>query len=213
MDLKVVKIKICGLKRYQDIDYVNELKVDYAGFVFAKSPRRVDLQHAERLIARLDKGIRKVGVFVNQSREFIKEACSALGLDVVQLHGDETPDEVAAYAVYGVEMWKAIRVKGEDGLVRAGEYRVDGILLDAAVQGRYGGTGQTFDWGLLEGVSFNSKLILAGGLNSHNVCSAIARVKPYAVDVSSGVETGGFKDYKKMKEFVERVRSFEKHNR
>ena len=213
MALQTVKIKICGLRRYQDIDYVNELRIDYAGFVFAKSHRRVDLPHAQKLIARLDKGIKKVGVFVNQSREFIKEACHALSLDVVQLHGDETPDEAAAYAAYGVEVWKAIRVKNADDLVLASKYRVDGMLLDAAIQGCYGGTGQTFDWSLLEGISFDSKLILAGGLNSHNVCQAIARTRPYAVDVSSGVETGDFKDYHKMKEFVERVRNCEKRIR
>lgn len=206
----MVKIKICGLTRYQDVDYVNELKVDYAGFVFAKSPRRVDLPHAEKLIARLNKGIKKVGVFVNQGREFIKDACNFLGLDVIQLHGDETPDEAAAY---GVEVWKAVRVRDRNDLLQAFTYRVDGILLDAAVQGSYGGTGQTFDWDLLDGVSFDKKIILAGGLNPLNVCSAIAKVKPYAVDVSSGVETNGFKDYYKMKDFVERVRSFEERAR
>jgi phosphoribosylanthranilate isomerase len=209
----VVKIKICGLRRYQDIDYVNELKVDYAGFVFAKSTRRVDLRLAESLVARLDKYIKKVGVFVNQSKEFIKEACSALGLDVIQLHGDENPDDVAEYAAWGVEVWKAVRVKDQDVLMYAGKYPVDGILLDAAVHGIYGGTGQTFDWNLLDGVSFSRKIILAGGLNLQNVCLAIAKIKPYAVDVSSGVETNGFKDYYKMKEFVERVRNCEKHTR
>lgn len=213
MALCTVKIKICGLRRYQDIDYVNELKIDYAGFVFASSPRMVDLPYAGKLIARLDKSIKKVGVFVNQSRDFIKKACCELGLDVVQLHGDEGPDEVAAYADYGVEVWKAVRVKKAEDLLSAGIYRADGILLDAAVQGCYGGTGHTFDWSLLEGVSFDAKLILAGGLNPHNVYQAIARVRPQVVDVSSGVETGGFKDYRKIKEFVERVRSYEKHTR
>lgn len=213
MVLRTVKIKICGLRRYQDIDYANELKIDYAGFVFAPSPRKVDLPHAQKLVARLDKSIKKVGVFVNQSMEFIKEACSALGLDVVQLHGDETPDEAIAYAAYGVEVWKAIRVKKADDLELADVYRVDGILLDTAVGGHYGGTGQTFDWSLLEGTSFNSKLILAGGLNPCNVRQAIVKVRPYAVDVSSGVETDGLKDYRKMKEFVERVRSYENHTR
>jgi len=211
MALRTVKIKICGLRRYQDIDYANELGIDYAGFVFALSPRKVDLNQAQKLIARLNKSIKKVGVFVNQSKEFIEEACYALGLDVVQLHGDETHDEAMAYAESGIEVWKAIRVKNADDLVLAGTYRVDGILLDTAVGGHYGGTGQTFDWGLLEGFSFNSKLILAGGLNSHNVRQAIVKARPYAVDVSSGVETDGFKDYHKMKEFIERVRSYENH--
>jgi len=131
----------------------------------------------------------------------------------VQLHGDETPDEAIAYAAYGVEVWKAIRVKKADDLELADVYRVDGILLDTAVGGHYGGTGQTFDWSLLEGTSFNSKLILAGGLNPCNVRQAIVKVRPYAVDVSSGVETDGLKDYRKMKEFVERVRSYENHTR
>lgn len=207
----MVKIKICGLMRQQDIEWVNFLKIDYAGFVFAESPRRVNLKQAERLIALLDEGIKKVGVFVNQSREFIKGVCSVLGLDVIQLHGDESPEKVESYLGCGFEVWKAVRVKDENDIKLAGAYRADGILLDTAVCGRYGGTGRTFDWDILEGMSFDGKIILAGGLNPQNVGLAIAKVKPYAVDVSSGVETDGFKDFSKMKEFVERVRGFGKN--
>lgn len=206
----MVKIKICGLRRYQDIDYVNDLKVDYAGFVFAPSPRNVDLQLAKKLVVRLDSGIKKVGVFVNQSRDVINRMHHELGLDVIQFHGDETPSDVAGY---DVEVWKAIRVKDKKDIAIAREYCVDGILMDTSVAGRYGGTGETFDWNILDGVILDGKLILAGGLTPHNVCSAIAKVKPYAVDVSSGVETDGFKDYQKMKEFVERVRGFERYTR
>jgi len=206
----VVRIKICGLRRYQDIDYVNDLMVDYAGFVFAPSPRKVDLQLAKKLVARLDRNIKKVGVFVNQSPNIIDTICSELGLDVVQLHGDEAPSDIAEY---DREIWKAIRIKNSEDIAIARKYCVDGILMDTFVAGRYGGTGQTLDWNILGHVMLGSKLILAGGLNPSNVCLAIAKVKPYAVDVSSGVETDGFKDYRKMKEFVERVRSLEQYTR
>jgi len=184
--------------------------VDYAGFVFAPSSRNVDLQLAKKLVARLDSGIKKVGVFVNQSRDMINRVCSELGLDVIQFHGDETPSDVAEY---DVEVWKAIRVSNKEDIAIARKYSVDGLLMDTSVAGVYGGTGQTFDWNILDGVILYGKLILAGGLNPFNVCLAIAKVKPYAVDVSSGVETDGFKDYQKMQDFVERVRGFEQYTR
>lgn len=208
----MVRIKICGLRRKQDIEWVNFLKVDYAGFVFAESRRRVDLKEAERLSALLEKGIKKVGVFVNQSPDFVKGVCGALGIDVIQLHGDESQKEIESYLGLGFEVWKAIRIKDKSDLISAFEYRVDGVLLDAAVRGMYGGTGRTFNWDILKGVYFKNKIILAGGLDPQNVGLAIAKVKPFAVDVSSGVETEGYKDFFKMKEFVERVRGFGKHD-
>lgn len=202
----MVRIKICGLRRYEDVDYINELKVDYAGFVFAQSPRRIDLDLAKRLAARINRGIKKVGVFVNEKRDVVKRIRSELGLDVLQFHGDEHPDDLFGY---DVEVWKAVRVKDKASLTVVHEYRVDGLVMDASAVGKYGGTGQSFDWNVLNGVSLNGKLILAGGLNPDNVCLAIKKVKPYVVDVSSGVETDGYKDFEKMKRFVERVRNFE----
>lgn len=201
----MVRTKICGLRRFEDVDYINELKVDYAGFVFAQSPRRIDLDLAKKLAARINGGIRKVGVFVNEKRDVVNRICSELGLDVIQFHGDEHPDD---FLGYDVEVWKAVRVKDKASLTVVHEYSVDGILMDASAVGKYGGTGQSFDWNVLNGVRLNVKLILAGGLNPDNVYLAIKKVKPYAVDVSSGVETDGYKDFEKMKRFVERVRNF-----
>jgi len=201
----MVKVKICGLRRREDIEYVNGLKADYAGFVFAPSKRRINFEEARRLIAALDGDIKKVGVFVNEARDVIMKACEELGLDVIQLHGDETPDSVGGYGK--VSVWKAIRVKDADSLKAAEDYQVDGILLDSSVKGHYGGTGLRFDLNLLEVVRLRQPVILAGGLDAGNVEEAVRKVKPYAVDVSTGVETGGYKDFDKMKKFVERVRN------
>ncbi|MCL6557692.1 MAG: phosphoribosylanthranilate isomerase, partial [Firmicutes bacterium] len=176
----MVKVKICGLRRQEDIDYVNKLKVDYAGFVFAPGKRRVSLKEAEQLISILDGRIRRVGVFANEQRDIILEACELLGLDVIQLHGDEPPESVKSYGK--VTVWKAIRVKDADSLKAAEDYEVDGILLDSSVKGLYGGTGLRFDLDLLEGVRLRQPVILAGGLDAANVREAILKAKPYAVD-------------------------------
>lgn len=209
----MVKVKICGLKRVEDIYYANALKIDYAGFVFAESRRRIDLALAKNLVSRLDDGIKKVGVFVNEKREVIEKIVKELRLDVVQFHGDEKPEDTAGY---DVEVWKAFRVKSEDSLEQVEKYPVDRILLDSPglIMNNatsscipYGGTGHSFDWSILKSLTIKLPVILAGGLNPDNVITAIKQVKPYAVDVSSGVETNGYKDFEKMKKFVERVRS------
>ncbi|WP_026487252.1 phosphoribosylanthranilate isomerase [Caldanaerobius polysaccharolyticus] len=203
----MVKVKICGLRRLEDIEYVNALMVDYAGFVFAESKRKVNLNQAKRLAERLDRRIKKVGVFVNEGRDFIEKVKSHLGLDVIQFHGDEKPEDVAGY---DVEVWKAIRVSDVKSLKEAEKYPVQKILLDSPGRTNkdvaYGGTGVPFDWSILDDLKVRFPVVLAGGLNPDNVVDAIMKVKPYAVDVSSGVETNGFKDFDKMKKFVERVR-------
>jgi len=204
----VVRIKVCGLKRDVDISYVNELKVDYAGFVFAKSRRQVSLEEAKKLVDKLDSGIKRVGVFVNERAYEIQKAVEVLSLDIVQLHGEE---DLGEYLGLDVDIWKAVRVSCKEDVERARLYKCPGVLFDAFVEGMYGGTGKVFDFGLIEKEELNSKVILAGGLNCNNVSLAIERVKPYAVDVSSGVETEGVKDFYKMKEFVKRVREYGKN--
>ncbi|MCR4430353.1 MAG: phosphoribosylanthranilate isomerase [Tepidanaerobacteraceae bacterium] len=201
----MVAVKICGLRRPEDINYANLLRPDYAGFVFAPGKRRISFEEAEQLISILDKRIKRVGVFLNERRDVILEACEQLDLDVIQLHGDEPPESVKGYGK--VAVWKAIRVENADSLKTAKDYEVNGILLDSAAKGLYGGSGVRFSLDLLEGVQFRQKVILAGGLDAENVAEAILKARPHAVDVSSGVETGGFKDFEKMKKFVERVRS------
>lgn len=202
----MTKIKICGLKRVQDIEYANQLKPDYVGFVFSSSKRMVNKETAKMLVERLDRDIKSVGVFVNEKIDFVCEIATFLDLDVVQLHGDENEFYIERLKqIADIETWKALRVKMSEVLNL--ETNADKILIEGFVKGVYGGTGVSFDWHLIENFEFKKPLILAGGLNILNVEAGIKKVGPYAVDVSSGVETDGYKDFKKMKEFVEKVRS------
>lgn len=205
----MAEIKICGLRRAEDVDYANRVKPDYVGFIFADSRRKIDAELARELGSKLDKGIKKVGVFVNESLESLVEVYNKAELDIVQLHGDETLDYVGKLPE-GIVVWKAIRVRSRDDIKKAMEYdkseRISALLLDAYDEKEYGGCGVSFDWNLIKDARFK-KLILAGGLNAENVKHAIGLCSPDAVDVSSGVETEGCKDYEKIKDFVEKVRS------
>jgi phosphoribosylanthranilate isomerase len=200
----LVKVKICGLRRKEDIEYANELKPDYVGFVFAKSKRQVEVEQALYLISFLDKEIKTVGVFVNEPVENVLKIAQTLNLDVLQFHGDETQDYVDNFKNFTV--WKAIRIKDKEDLEKTKEFRVNSFVFDTLTKKEYGGTGKTFNWEVLKGFELNVPIILAGGLNENNVEEAIKIVNPYAVDVSSGVETEGYKDFKKMKSFIEKVR-------
>jgi phosphoribosylanthranilate isomerase len=198
----MAKVKICGLRNEEDIEIANALLPDYAGFVFCPSKRQVGIGKASALCAALDSRIKKAGVFVNQTRDFIEEAQRECELDVVQLHGYEAPEE----CVYGCEVWKAIRVKSVASIVLADSYNTDKILFDAYDANKYGGSGKTFNWELLHFFNDKDRLILAGGLSPGNVGDAVRIVSPYAVDVSSGVETDGRKDFEKVKLFIEKAR-------
>ncbi|AEM78935.1 phosphoribosylanthranilate isomerase [Thermoanaerobacter thermohydrosulfuricus] len=200
----MVKVKICGLRRKEDIEYANELKPDYVGFVFAKSKRQVEVEQALYLISLLDKEIKTVGVFVNEPVENALKIAQTLNLDVLQFHGDETQDYIDNFKNFTV--WKAIRIKDKEDLEKTKEFRVNSFVFDTLTKNEYGGTGKTFNWEVLKGFELNVPIILAGGLNENNVEEAIRIVNPYAVDVSSGVETEGYKDFKKMKSFIEKVR-------
>jgi phosphoribosylanthranilate isomerase len=199
----VAKVKICGLQREEDIDIVNALLPDYAGFIFCPGKRQVDIGKAAALCAALDSRIKIAGVFVNQSRSFIEEARERCGLHVLQLHGYEAPED-CDYS--GFKVWKAIRVKSAASIVLAESYHTDRILFDAYDENAYGGSGKAFNWELLRLFQDKQRIILAGGLSSGNVEDAIRRIRPYAVDVSSGVETDGRKDYGKVKLFIENAR-------
>ncbi|MGI1689793.1 phosphoribosylanthranilate isomerase [Thermoanaerobacter uzonensis] len=200
----MVKVKICGLRRKEDIEYANELKPDYVGFVFAKSKRQLEVEQALYLIRLLDKEIKTVGVFVNEPVENALKIAQTLNLDVLQFHGDETQDYIDNFKNFTV--WKAIRIKDKEDLEKTKEFRVNSFVFDTLTKNEYGGTGKTFNWEVLKGIELNVPIILAGGLNENNVEEAIKIVNPYAVDVSSGVETEGYKDFKKMKSFIEKVR-------
>jgi len=196
----MAKIKICGLRRMDDIDYVNELKPDYAGFVFAKSKRRVTAEYARQLVSKLDRDIQAVGVFVNEDMAVAKELAAYVGLRVLQFHGSETPEYVKA--ISGITAWKAVCIKSTENLELLDQYEVDALLLDSSSAG----SGQRFNWDIIKGYKPKKPMILAGGLDFSNIASAIAEVRPYGVDVSSGVETDGVKDYEKIREFIDKVR-------
>lgn len=206
------KIKICGLRRLQDIEYVNEALPDFVGFVFAKSRRQVSPDTAAVLKSSLDKRIKSVGVFVNEDMDLIEALCSKGIIDYIQLHGDETPlylhklKERLEKAGCYKPLIKAIRVKDAASLSEVVKLSsTEFLILDAFNENEYGGTGKTFDWELAAGIG--KRIFLAGGLNIHNVHSAVNAVRPFCLDVSSGVETDGFKDRNKIIALIKLVRS------
>lgn len=197
----MTKIKICGLRREQDIRYANELMPDYIGFVFLKGKRRyVTFEEAARLRSLLDPAIPAVGVFVNEPAENVIRLLQSGTIQIAQLHGQE--DEAYAEELRRAGdhcIIRAFAVRSSEDIHRAFAFPADYPLLD---NGK--GTGETFDWSLFQ--EQEKPFFLAGGLSPENVKEAVERFHPYAVDVSSGVETDGFKDYEKMKAFMDAVR-------
>lgn len=205
--MSVVRSKICGITRVYDALTAAKAGADAIGLVFyAKSPRAVDVRQAREIVAALPPFVTTVGLFVNASRCEINEILDAVPLDMLQFHGDETPAQCEGFH----RPWfKALRVgNGEDIEAQVARYaNASGILLDTFVAGVPGGTGERFDWSLIP-AALAKPLILAGGLTAENVQQAIAQVRPYAVDVSGGVEASkGVKDASKVMAFVGRVRS------
>ncbi|KPX48898.1 phosphoribosylanthranilate isomerase [Pseudomonas syringae pv. tagetis] len=203
--MSAVRSKICGITRIEDALAAAEAGADAIGLVFyPKSPRAVTVLQARAIIAALPPFITTVGLFVNASRCELNETLDAVALDMLQFHGDETPDECDGYHRPYI---KALRVKAGDDIAQAcRSYRnARGVLLDTYVEGVPGGTGETFDWALIPG-DLDKPVILAGGLTSANVAQAIAQVRPYAVDVSGGVEKSkGIKDREKILAFMSAV--------
>ena len=204
--MPAVRSKICGITRIEDALAAVAAGADAIGLVFyAKSPRAVNVQQARAIIAALPPFVTSVGLFVNASRCELGEILDAVPLDLLQFHGDESAADCEGYHRPYI---KALRVKAGDDIAAAclAYPRASGILLDTYVEGVPGGTGEAFDWSLVpQGLS--KPIILAGGLTSDNVAAAIARVRPYAVDVSGGVEQGkGIKDPAKIQAFMQAVR-------
>lgn len=199
------RIKICGIGSERDALAAARLGVDAVGFVLAPSPRRVAPERVREICLALPPFVSRVGVFVNEGAMVVRQTVEFCGLDWVQLHGDESPDYCERL---GLPILKAVRVRDQasvDGLAPYGRF-VRGFVLDAYVSGKAGGTGKTFDWGLAEGAGAHGPIILSGGLSPENVAQAVEQVRPYGVDVSSGVEfTPGVKDHDKMQRFVERI--------
>lgn len=202
----MTRVKICGLMRHEDADAVNAAKPDFAGFVFAESRRQVMPGSARKLIGRLDVGIAPVGVFVDEKPEDVADIARYCRLAAVQLHGHEDNAYIASLRklLRGERVIQAFRVRDEETLERAAGSASDLLLLDAWAESEAGGTGRAFDWKLLSG--FECPYLLAGGLNEGNVEGALERLRPWGVDISSGVETEGAKDAGKIIRFTELVR-------
>lgn len=194
-------IKLCGLKRECDIEAVNKLNPDFIGFVFAeKSKRYVNPIEAAKLKEMLGKGIKAVGVFVNESPEAVAELLNKGTIDMAQLHGSEDEEYISRLrSLTDKPLIKAIKVQSKADIEAADESSADYVLLDSGA-----GTGMTFNWQLIKGIK--RPYFLAGGLSPENVAEAVKTLNPYAVDVSSGIETDGLKDEAKMADFVSIVR-------
>jgi len=201
----MIRIKICGLTREEDIAAVNRCLPDYIGFVFAESRRQVSPGQARLLKAKLDKRIKAVGVFVNESIEAIAAQCNAGTIDLVQLHGDEGEDFVLELKQrVDCPVIKAVRVKNPEQLLAAQTLPCDLLLLDTYSEGQYGGSGLTFDHSLIP--ELQKPFFLAGGLHLDNVEQAVKDSHPWGVDISSGVESKGIKDEVKIRAIIARVR-------
>lgn len=211
------KIKICGLTRPQDIEYVNEALPDYIGFVFAKSKRQVTAETATKLKSVLDSRIMSVGVFVNEHINVVTSLCNTGVIDYVQLHGDEDEEYLSALRQeISNPIIKAIRVKDADSLkelraknmvsrTSARQLPYEFLLLDSYSDIEFGGSGKTFNWEFTKDIA--QPFFLAGGIHLDNAMVAVENIKPYCIDVSSGVETSGVKDRHKILQLINEVRS------
>jgi phosphoribosylanthranilate isomerase len=204
-----VRINICGLTRNQDVQVAVAEGVDALGFVlYAPSPRAVTAEQAALLIKHAPAFVTTVALFVDESAEEIYRALDVCSFDLLQFHGDESPEFCRQF---NRPYMKAIRVRSAEDIHRAVQQYPDtkALLLDAYVENLPGGTGQAFDWRLIPELSI--PWILAGGLNANNVADAVNQVKPFAVDVSGGVEASkGIKDVQKIKDFISEVRNVER---
>lgn len=199
----MTRIKLCGLKSLDDVIAANAVQPDYIGFVFAKTSKRfINPQTAEQLRKNLDCKIAVVGVFVNESVEIVAELLNKGTIDMAQLHGNESEEYITLLRKKtDKKLVKAFSVNEAKNLQAAYSCSADYILFDSGS----GGTGKSFDWSIIK--NFDRPYFLAGGLNINNVSEAVSKLHPYAVDVSSGVETDGRKDDVKMAAFINAVRS------
>ncbi|MCY1280179.1 N-(5'-phosphoribosyl)anthranilate isomerase [compost metagenome] len=205
--MSAVRIKICGITRIEDALAAVAAGADAIGLVFyARSPRAVTPAQAKAIVAALPPFVTSVGLFVDMPRAELQQLLAEVPLDLLQFHGDETPEDCAGH---GRPFIKALRVKpGDDVAAAIARYpEAAGILLDTYVPGTPGGTGEAFDWSLVPRDAAKP-VVLAGGLTPENVGDAVRQVRPYAVDVSGGVEASkGIKDAAKIKAFIQRARA------
>ena len=203
------KVKICGNTNLEDAQMAARLGADYLGFIFAESKRRIDPQDALRIVQAMPEYKNFVGVFFNQPKKEVEATAKKLGLKILQFHGEEPALYCRSFVDGGYEVIKTFRIKDSMSLKRIDEYNVSAFLFDTFSKEEAGGTGKTFDWGLIEKHPFlTEKLFLAGGLTVDNIDEAIRTIRPFAVDVASGVEKSpGKKDYALLETFIRKAKS------
>jgi phosphoribosylanthranilate isomerase len=196
-------VKICGITNAGDARVAADAGADAVGLVFAESPRRVGVEEARRISLALPGHILKVGVFVDEEPGEVLRISREVGLDLAQLHGDETPEAVTAVREGGVKVMKAIRVSDASSLQALDRYEADLILLDSYSKKARGGTGERFDWGLANSLTGRDNIVVSGGLGPENVREAIEFFEPYGVDASSALEDEpGRKNGERVRRFV-----------
>jgi phosphoribosylanthranilate isomerase len=199
----MVFTKVCGITNPGDAREAADAGADAIGLIFAESPREVNVEEARRISVALPDGVLKVGVFVDAEPEEVLETAREVGLDLAQLHGDETPETVAAIRGAGLPVMKALRVRNAEALAEIQSYEADLIMLDAWSARSRGGTGETFDWGLAKSVKGRGNIVVSGGLTPENVREAIEFFEPYGVDASSSLEEKpGKKSGERLRRFV-----------
>ena len=203
-------IKLCGIRRHEDVLIVNYYLPDFIGMILTSGFKRtVDMDTAAELSKKLDKRIKKVGVFVNEPADNVKAAAERLGLDVIQLHGNEDREYIRS--LEGIcEIWKAVRVRSSEDIYRGEELGCDMLLLDSFVKNTVGGTGVTADWNIIQNTDISLPYFLAGGIGEDNIAAAL-KISPN-IDLSGSVETDGVKDREKIKRIMEIYRKDDHNN-
>ena len=196
-------VKVCGMTNVADARGAAEAGADAVGFIFAESPRRVDAEEVRRISIALPENVLKVGVFVNTPPEEVLRVAREAGLDMAQLHGDETPEMVAAVRAGGLPVMKAVRVRNADDLADVERFDADLIMMDAYSEKARGGTGERFDWGVAKSLKGRGNIVISGGLAPENVREALDFFEPYGVDASSSLEDApGEKNEESVRRFI-----------
>lgn len=205
---EATKIKICGNTNIEDVQLAKKLGADFLGFIFAKSPRKIETRDAESIIRSVPDFKNFVGVFANQPKQEVEQIASQLQLKWLQFHGDETSRYCDYFTEKKYKVIKSFRIKDRLSLKRIDEYNVDAFLFDTYSSKSLGGTGETFDWIIIDDKPHvRDRLFLAGGLSVGNVQNAIQTTRPYAIDVASGVEKEpGKKDPELLEKFISLAR-------
>jgi phosphoribosylanthranilate isomerase len=200
----MTRVKVCGIRRQEEAQWALESGADAIGFVFADSKRKIDVESAALISASLPSNVLKIGVFVNEAKDKMEEISRTVNLDYLQLHGDES---VQFCDSLNLPFIKAVSIKEKEDLDGIEHFGGEMILVDSGNGPHRGGNGTTFNWDYVHSLNIPQHLILAGGLNLDNIRQAITKVRPYMVDVSSGVETDGKKDRRKIESFIREAKS------